>query len=246
MLGVLVELLLEQVELDPQRHEPLLGPVVEIALDPSPLAIGRRDYSRAGPLDLRQGGADPVGQALVLERDERIAGDRLDVLLLVGQGLVMDDRRDGPAAAPDVGHAAARSRCRERKRPAAGVHPRASAAGIGVRDLERRIPEGARQGVAQLLAGERRTDARTECLQGARHVQPPAQQADQERRSHRRQRERDQPRQRIDQLRVGRRGADAHGDRQHGHPCDRHAQHGREGEPHEVGRVAGRGRPGAP
>ena len=72
LLRIVVDLLLRRAETGGQGDEALLGAVVEVALDPSPLGLGAVDGggpARLQPLHL--GGVDGVGA-----RAEQGAGDR--------------------------------------------------------------------------------------------------------------------------------------------------------------------------
>ena len=57
-LGVVAELRLGPAELHRQRDQPLLGAVVQVALDPPPLGLGRVHHPLAADLEL----GDPGGQ----------------------------------------------------------------------------------------------------------------------------------------------------------------------------------------
>ena len=65
-----------ELELDAQADEPLLGAVVEVALDPPALAVGRRDDPRARLGELLERPAQVGHQALVLKHDERVRARR--------------------------------------------------------------------------------------------------------------------------------------------------------------------------
>ena len=84
--------LLGELEADAQRDEPLLPPVVEVALDPAALVVGRREDARPGPLQLVVGRVHALGEALVLVPDEREAADRLEERPLLVEPGVVDER----------------------------------------------------------------------------------------------------------------------------------------------------------
>ena len=102
-LGVGRELRRDEPQPERQRDEPLLGAVVQVALEPAALGVAGLDDPRARALQLVQAGAQLGLQARVLERDRGRGGDRVEQLGLV-------------ARAP--GRAAARRRARRRGRSA--------------------------------------------------------------------------------------------------------------------------------
>ena len=53
-LGIVLEELLRELQLDPQRDQPLLGAVVQVALDPAPLVLGAGRDAGARELELAQ------------------------------------------------------------------------------------------------------------------------------------------------------------------------------------------------
>ena len=69
---------LGELEPDPQRDQPLLAAVVEVALDPPALVVGRREDPRARGPQLAARAVDPLGEPLVLVPDEGVRADRLD------------------------------------------------------------------------------------------------------------------------------------------------------------------------
>ena len=91
-----VGLLGHQLELDAQRDEPLLGAVVEVALDPAALVVGGRLDARARVADLAQERARLRRQPLVVERHERVRRRGRDERVVVAQPGVV--RRSPPPA----------------------------------------------------------------------------------------------------------------------------------------------------
>ena len=84
-----------------QRDQPLLGAVVQVALEPAALVVGRLHDPRARGaqlLDLRpQLGVEP----LVLERERGRCADRLGSAPVLVERSVVDDRADRLALALD-------------------------------------------------------------------------------------------------------------------------------------------------
>ncbi len=82
-------------ELERERDEPLLGAVVEVALDPAALLVARpRRSARATPATLVELCAELRLQARVLECESGRRAGRLDQLGLVAQARIVDDRRE--------------------------------------------------------------------------------------------------------------------------------------------------------
>ena len=92
-LGIAPDDLLGQLELDPQRDEPLLGAVVQVALDPAPLVLGAGRDAGARELQLAHRRLGLGGQPLVLEHDGGHRGAGLEQLRARSRALVVDDRR---------------------------------------------------------------------------------------------------------------------------------------------------------
>ena len=120
-----------------ERDEPLLGAVVQVALEPAALGVAGRDDALARRLHLGEPSLRLRQQALVLERHRRRGADRLDHLRVVVERRVVDERRHLAALVLDrragpVGgdrrhqHAAGRPRRRVRASRAAGRPARAS------------------------------------------------------------------------------------------------------------------------
>ena len=123
---------LRHAQIEGERDEPLLGAVVEVALDAPPLAVGGGDDPRAGVLELRHAG----GEHRVGVRAEQQAGEpgveppersqRRDA----EQQDQRAQRRDGERLAEGVRRSAGRARSRRarwpstRRAPAAARRPR--------------------------------------------------------------------------------------------------------------------------
>src|SRR4029453_419699 len=80
-----------------QIHQPLLGAVVQVALDPAALGVAELDDAGPGGADLLELGPDLGLEALVLDRQAGGGGDRLDQLGLVVEGCVGGQGGDGCA-----------------------------------------------------------------------------------------------------------------------------------------------------
>ena len=107
--GVLIDQLPRQLEPDAEGHEPLLRPVVQIALDPPPLVVGGGLDPRARVGQLAQGTVDVGDQAPVLVPDEGIRADGADERALPVERGIVDDRREVPVAVADLRPGPARS-----------------------------------------------------------------------------------------------------------------------------------------
>ena len=91
----------------PQRDQPLLGPVVEVALDLSPPGVrGRRQPRARGP-QVGDGRSQIRLQARVLEHHQGRAARRADQPGLGVERSVVDDHRQGIAVLPDDGRGSA-------------------------------------------------------------------------------------------------------------------------------------------
>ena len=176
---VVAELRLEQAELERQRDEPLLGAVVQVALEPLALLLAGLDDARARAPQLLEPGAQLGLQPGVLERDPGGRAHGVEQLGLVarapGRGPAprRASRRGRSASSPGPCPArAARPACR-RGRPSAVV-------GQPVGERERRVAQRARERVAQL--GRRRVGAQLEQqVADGGAGEPGVEQADQER-----------------------------------------------------------------
>ena len=76
-----------------QRHEPLLRAVVEVALDPAALGVGRGDDPAAGRAHLRELRAHLGRQALVLEHERGGGANGFDERRLVEQRRIVNRAR---------------------------------------------------------------------------------------------------------------------------------------------------------
>ena len=107
---------------EPERHrdgdEALLGPVVQVALDPPALHLRGLDDPDARGAELLQPGAQLGLQALVLEREPGRGARRGDQLGVVTERRVVHERGDPAPVALDLRH---RPVLRERDRAALGV-----------------------------------------------------------------------------------------------------------------------------
>ena len=79
---------------EPQAEQRLLGAVVEVALDPAALRVGRGNQPLARVADLVQAGAEVGLQARVLQRELRGCGHRLEQFRILEQCGVVDQRRE--------------------------------------------------------------------------------------------------------------------------------------------------------
>ncbi len=99
-VGVLAQLALGQAHGQRERDEPLLGAVVQVALEPAALGGPGLDDPGARGAQLLDPGAQLGLQALVLDREARGGRDRADELRVVAERAVVHDRADarGPRA----------------------------------------------------------------------------------------------------------------------------------------------------
>ena len=88
------ELGLGQAERHRDRHEPLLRPVVEIALDPPPLGLGGLHQARPRRLQLGEAREQVGAQTLVLECEACGGADGFDQLGVVAQRGIVNQRRN--------------------------------------------------------------------------------------------------------------------------------------------------------
>ena len=105
-LGIVGELVGVHPELERERDQPLLGAVVEVALEPLALLLAGLDHARARALELLQLRLELDLQAPVLERDPRRRADRLQQLRLLVERGVVDEGRQMSAVAVDQGDGA--------------------------------------------------------------------------------------------------------------------------------------------
>ena len=153
-------------ERDRQGHEPLLGTVVEISLDPAALGIGGRDDAAARGAHLGELGPDLGRQPLVLEDEPRSRANRFDEPGLFEQRRIVDEHRD------------LLTRCDQRRRGPFAVagdldRPpgRVDVAAVveAVDELECRVGERPRKAVAHAAAGVQ-SEARPRALRRGSQV----------------------------------------------------------------------------
>ena len=118
-------------EREAEGHEPLLGPVVQVALDPPPLLVGRLDDPRPRRPDLLELGPQLGGQPLVLEGEPRRRRRALDELRVDGR--VVDQDRDRAVGTLDPGDVAAIVAGGQLDRPARRVDVARRRRGSGTR-----------------------------------------------------------------------------------------------------------------
>jgi hypothetical protein len=82
----------EELEGHSDPEQPLLGAVVEVALEPAALLVARPHDPRSRLSDLGELHAELCVQALVLEREPRRRADRLEQRRLVEKDRIVDDR----------------------------------------------------------------------------------------------------------------------------------------------------------
>ena len=133
-------------ERDGERDEPLLRAVVEVALDPPPLGVGRGDDPGPRRPHLGELRAHLGRQALVLEHEPRRRAHGLHERRLVEQRRIVDERGDLLALRGHQRDRPVRA-LRELERSAGGVDVAAVVEAVG--DLERRVAERPREALAQ-------------------------------------------------------------------------------------------------
>ena len=148
------ELALGEAELQRERDEPLLGAVVQVALEPAALEHRDVDEPRARALELLDAGAQLGLEALVLELQRGRRGRRAHEARVVAQRRVVDDRADELAVALDLGDGA----------PGARLGQLVALAVVGdvvpgrlapVDELQRAVAERVGQRLAQTTCGGR-------------------------------------------------------------------------------------------
>ena len=123
-VGIRVELALGEPQRERERDEPLLGAVVQVALQPPALLRAGLDDARAGGAQLLDAGAQLGLQPLVLHRQAGGGRDRAQQVGLLGQRHVVQDRADAPVLEHDLGPRAHRIAVRRQlDRMAVGVDP---------------------------------------------------------------------------------------------------------------------------
>ena len=159
---------------DAEADEPLLGAVVEVALELAAGGVAGLDDPGAARPQIGEPRAQVGLQALVLERDPGRRGDRADQLRLVAERRVVQQRGDLRPAALD-----------ERRRAAVELHRPAVAVDVGlvlghpVGELQRRVAQRLGQRVAQ-RAGRGRLAQLDQQVADRRPGQAGAQQAGEE------------------------------------------------------------------
>ena len=173
------QLRFEQAERHRDRDEPLLGAVVQIALDSPPLGVGRLDQPRARRLELEQPRPELGLEALVLEREARGRAHGPHELGVVLQHGVVQQHGDRLSVALDERRAAPAVVIRELDRSAVGV----DVALLGSEpegELERRVAQRPRERLAQIDGGARSAQLDDEPRDHAAR-QPPLQEHEQHR-----------------------------------------------------------------
>jgi hypothetical protein len=143
----LVESRLEQRQLDLDRHQPLLGAVVEVALEPEAFVLSRGDDALARCAKL-------FDQPGVLEQHERRGRESLDHGRIGVERRVVNERGDGAAAADDRQHGAALRGPRQIDLRPTRVDV-STGRGDGEGEDEQRVPERLAHQRLQALVGDR-------------------------------------------------------------------------------------------
>ena len=146
--GVRAQPAFQKCELERQRDESLLRPVVQVALQPLALGLSRLDDAGARTLQLLQVRLQLGVQLAVLQCDAGRCADRRQQVRLVVQRGVVQQGRDMPAVPVDRRRGAS-ARRRQSHQPALHVRP-AVELGQPVDELERGIAQDPGQRVAQV------------------------------------------------------------------------------------------------
>ena len=151
---LLGESFLEQSSGEHQGHEPLLGSVVEVPLDPAALGVPGLDDPRPRGLHLCELGPDLRLQPLVVDGEAGGRGCGPHQGRLIEQWAVVDDRGQRLALALDHRDGALGSLPWQRHGPSSFVHELAPGR-EPVREVDRRIVQRARQRIpeADVLSG---------------------------------------------------------------------------------------------
>ena len=139
---------LQQTQRHRDRDQALLCPVVQVALDPPPLGVGRLDEPRPRRLQLDQARPELGLQALILQRQARGGAHGPHELGVVLQHRIVQQRRDRLSVALDEGRTASAVLVWELDRDAVAVDVTL----LGrepERQLERRVAERSRERLAQ-------------------------------------------------------------------------------------------------
>src|SRR3954454_1963739 len=107
------DLLLEQAELERERDQPLLGTVVQVALQSLPLPLSRLDHASARSLQLLQMRLLFGLQACILERNASCRRYRAQQLGLVVEGRIVDECGDVLSVLVDQGRRVGRRLVRQ-------------------------------------------------------------------------------------------------------------------------------------
>ena len=144
-----------EAQLQGERHQLLLGAVVEVPLQPPALGVGDLDDAGARIAQLVEPGAQVGPQALVLELQHGGGAGRLDDVG-VGQVGAVDDGRDQLAVVLDRRPDPARCRCGGYLHLVPLAVDEDLALGQPVDDGQRLVAEPRGQRVAHQLVGARR------------------------------------------------------------------------------------------
>ena len=180
-LAILLDQVLRELELDAQRHQALLRSIVEVALDPAPLAIATGLDACPRLAYLSQRGLHLGGEPPVLQCDERIRGHRLHEVDLVVKRVVVDETGHTPPAFTDLGEAAPRLGAGGLHGTTAGVDPVLPGSAHPVHDLECRVTNDLGHGRSKLLLTELSAHSSAQPLEGISGKEPALEQPHQER-----------------------------------------------------------------
>ncbi len=202
---VRIQLLGDELELDAQGHESLLRAVVQVALDPAPLAVSDRRDPRTRPPELVQRRLELGDQAIVLERGQRVGAGSLYEQRV--ESAVVGDRREPSAVDLYLCHRTPSCGLGGAARPARLVDPVPAVPAQPVHDAQRPIGERRLQRSAQGVCVRVLAQLERDALERVGHEQALTQQPDREARGNERQREHVEPPDRLQKRRVGPRGA---------------------------------------
>ncbi len=94
-----VEAFLEQTQQQPRDDEPLLRAVVQVAFEAAPFGVGRGDDPHPRGPDLGELGVHLGGQPLVVQRQPGRGGHGVEMMCVLPQRRIVEQRRDPPAVA---------------------------------------------------------------------------------------------------------------------------------------------------